>query len=38
VPTLDVDGTDVSYERRGAGEPVPLLPGLEGDSLHWREG
>jgi 3-oxoadipate enol-lactonase len=38
VPTLDLDGTDVYYERRGAGEPLLLLQGLGGNSLHWGEG
>jgi 3-oxoadipate enol-lactonase len=38
VPTLDIDGTDIYYERRGAGEPLLLLQGLGGNSLHWGEG
>jgi pimeloyl-ACP methyl ester carboxylesterase len=37
VPTLDIDGTDIYYERRGAGEPLLLLQGLGGNSLHWGE-
>ena len=38
MPTLDIDGTDIYYERRGAGEPLLLLQGLGGNSLHWGEG
>ena len=38
MPTLDIDGPDIYYERRGAGEPLLLLQGLGGNSLHWGEG
>jgi 3-oxoadipate enol-lactonase len=37
VPTLAIDGTDVYHERRGAGEPLLLIQGLGGNSLHWGE-
>jgi 3-oxoadipate enol-lactonase len=37
VPTLTIDGTDIYYERRGAGEPLLLLQGLGGNSLHWGD-
>jgi pimeloyl-ACP methyl ester carboxylesterase len=37
MPTLTIDGTDVYYERRGAGEPMLLIQGLGGNSLHWGE-
>jgi pimeloyl-ACP methyl ester carboxylesterase len=38
MPTVDIDGTDIYYERRGAGQPLLLLQGLGGNSLHWGEG
>ncbi len=37
MPTLTIDGTDIYYERRGAGEPLLLIQGLGGHSLHWGE-
>ena len=37
MPTLDVDETDLYYERRGAGEPLLLIQGMSGHSLHWGE-
>jgi 3-oxoadipate enol-lactonase len=38
MPTLTIDGTDIYYERRGAGEPLLLIQGLGGNSLHWGDG
>ncbi len=38
MPTIDIAGTDLYYERRGAGEPLLLIQGLGGNSLHWGEG
>jgi pimeloyl-ACP methyl ester carboxylesterase len=38
VPNIDIAGTDLYYERRGAGEPLLLIQGLGGNSLHWGEG
>jgi 3-oxoadipate enol-lactonase len=37
VPTLPVAGTELHYERRGDGEPLLLVQGLGGNSLHWGE-
>jgi pimeloyl-ACP methyl ester carboxylesterase len=37
MPTLTIDGTDIYYERRGAGEPLLLIQGLGGNSLHWGD-
>jgi pimeloyl-ACP methyl ester carboxylesterase len=37
VPTLSVAGTELHYERRGDGEPLLLIQGLGGNSLHWGE-
>jgi 3-oxoadipate enol-lactonase len=37
VPNIDIAGTDLYYERRGAGEPLLLIQGLGGNSLHWGE-
>ena len=38
MPTVNIAGTDLYYERRGAGEPLLLIQGLGGNSLHWGEG
>jgi len=38
VPTIDIAGTDLYYERVGEGEPLLLIQGLGGNSLHWGEG
>jgi len=38
VPTINIAGTDLYYERRGEGEPLLLIQGLGGNSLHWGEG
>ncbi len=32
-----VNGTDLHVERRGAGEPLLLVQGMTGHSLHWGE-
>jgi 3-oxoadipate enol-lactonase len=37
MPTLTVNGTDLYYERRGSGEPLLLIQGMTGHSLHWGE-
>jgi len=37
MPTLPVAGTELYYERRGAGEPLLLIQGMSGHSLHWGE-
>jgi pimeloyl-ACP methyl ester carboxylesterase len=37
VPNIDIAGNDLYYERRGAGEPLLLIQGLGGNSLHWGE-
>ena len=37
MPTINIAGTDLYYERRGAGEPMLLIQGLGGNSLHWGE-
>jgi pimeloyl-ACP methyl ester carboxylesterase len=37
VPKLAIDGTELYYERRGAGEPLLLVQGLGANSLHWGE-
>ncbi len=38
MPTTNIAGTDLYYERRGEGEPLLLIQGLGGNSLHWGEG
>ena len=38
MATLTIDGTDIYFERRGRGEPLLLIQGLGGNSLHWGEG
>ncbi len=37
MPTLPVDGIELYFERRGAGEPLLLIQGMSGHSLHWGE-
>jgi 3-oxoadipate enol-lactonase len=37
VPTISIANTDLYYERRGEGEPLLLIQGLGGNSLHWGE-
>ena len=37
MPNIDIDGTELYYERRGAGEPLLLIQGLGGHSAHWGE-
>ena len=37
MPTLPVNGHELYYERRGEGEPLLLIQGLSGHSLHWGE-
>ncbi len=37
MPELTVNGTTLHHERRGAGEPLLLLQGLGGNSMHWGE-
>ncbi len=38
MPNIDIAGHDLYYERRGTGEPLLLIQGLGGNSLHWGEG
>jgi 3-oxoadipate enol-lactonase len=37
VPNLPVAGTELYYERRGAGAPLLLIHGLGANTLHWGE-
>jgi len=37
VSTINIAGTDLYYERRGSGEPLLLIQGLGGNSLHWGD-
>jgi 3-oxoadipate enol-lactonase len=37
VPKLPIAATELHYERRGSGEPLLLIQGLGGHSLHWGE-
>ena len=37
MPTQTVNDTDLFYERRGQGEPLLLVQGMSGHSLHWGE-
>jgi pimeloyl-ACP methyl ester carboxylesterase len=37
VPNISIAETDLYYERRGEGEPLLLIQGLGGNSLHWGE-
>ena len=37
MPTVTVDGREVHYLQRGAGEPLLLIQGMSGNHLHWGE-
>jgi pimeloyl-ACP methyl ester carboxylesterase len=37
VPTAGVAGTELHYERAGAGEPLLLIQGMGGTQLSWGE-
>ncbi len=37
MPTISVNDTELYYERRGAGEPLLMVMGMSGHSLHWGE-
>ncbi|MEA2187855.1 MAG: hypothetical protein QOK16_2866 [Solirubrobacteraceae bacterium] len=37
MPKIAIAETDLYYERRGEGEPLLLIQGLGGNSLHWGE-
>jgi pimeloyl-ACP methyl ester carboxylesterase len=37
VPTVEVNGFQLHHERRGSGEPMLLVQGMSGNSLHWGE-
>jgi 3-oxoadipate enol-lactonase len=37
MPRLTVNDTELHFERRGAGEPLLLVQGMSGHSLHWGE-
>jgi 3-oxoadipate enol-lactonase len=37
VPRLSVPGSELHYERRGAGPPLLLIQGMGGNSRHWGE-
>jgi 3-oxoadipate enol-lactonase len=37
VPTVDVAGNELYYERRGSGDPLVLIMGMSGNSTHWDE-
>lgn len=37
MPTVAVNDTELFYERRGAGEPLLMIMGMSGHSLHWGE-
>jgi 3-oxoadipate enol-lactonase len=35
VPKVEVPGTELNYERAGAGEPLLLIQGMSGNHLAW---
>jgi pimeloyl-ACP methyl ester carboxylesterase len=37
VPTVDVGGVVLDYERSGAGPPLLMIMGMSGTALHWGE-
>jgi pimeloyl-ACP methyl ester carboxylesterase len=36
MPTVQTNGIEMYYERKGAGEPLLLVPGLLFGAQHWR--
>jgi 3-oxoadipate enol-lactonase len=36
MPTVKTNGIDMYYERKGAGEPLLMVPGLLFGAEHWR--
>lgn len=37
MPTLTANDTELYYERRGSGEPLLLIMGMSGNTVHWGE-
>jgi 3-oxoadipate enol-lactonase len=37
MPTVTVNDHELYYERRGEGEPLLMMMGMSGHSLHWGE-
>jgi pimeloyl-ACP methyl ester carboxylesterase len=37
VPRAAIDGTELHYERRGAGAPLLLVQGMGANLMHWGE-
>ncbi len=37
MPTVTVNDAELYYERRGQGEPLLMVMGMSGHSLHWGE-
>lgn len=37
MSTTTVNGVALHYERRGAGEPLLLIQGMSGNTVHWGE-
>jgi 3-oxoadipate enol-lactonase len=35
VPTVELSGTELNYERAGSGEPLLLIQGMSGNHLAW---
>jgi pimeloyl-ACP methyl ester carboxylesterase len=36
VPTVDIAGNELFYERRGSGDPLVLIMGMSGNSTHYE--
>jgi pimeloyl-ACP methyl ester carboxylesterase len=37
MPTLTANDIELYYERRGSGEPLLLIMGMSGNTVHWGE-
>lgn len=37
MPTVTVNDVELYYERRGKGEPLLLIMGMSGNTVHWGE-
>jgi pimeloyl-ACP methyl ester carboxylesterase len=37
VPSAEINGHELFFDRRGSGEPLLLIQGMTGNHLHWGE-
>src|SRR5215203_6823837 len=37
MPSVEVDGTELHYERSGSGQPLLLIQGMSGTHVSWGQ-